>query len=178
MEFLSWSEMLISVTATHLMKRTQNQPLRYEKPWCERHWMRLLEHLNSFLPYPAGIQMCHPFWCKEYHDDFWGQQGLQSRTQQKVRLQVSMWLSVKGQGKDYCVCFVVFFTGKKAFAEKSLHIWQYVLLKHLKCFVTRNLAIRMSNITGDQYWAIVKSSLVYCVWFWTSCCKGYSEKLA
>lgn len=89
--------------------------------WIERHWMKFLEHLNS-LPYPAGIQMCHLFWCKEYHDDFWGQQGLQSRTQQKVRWQVSVWLSVKGQGKDYCVFFVVFFTGKKAFAEKSLHI--------------------------------------------------------
>lgn len=52
---------------------------------------------------------------------------------------VCMWLSVKVQGKDYCVFFVVFFTGKRAFAEKSLHIWQgkldmsqqYVLLKHI-----------------------------------------------
>lgn len=37
------------------------------------------------------------------------------------------------------------------------------VLKNIQCFVTRSLAIRMSNIIVDQYWKIVKSLLVYYV---------------
>lgn len=35
MGFLSWPVMLVSVTATHFIKRTHSQPLRNGKLWCE-----------------------------------------------------------------------------------------------------------------------------------------------
>ncbi|RMC10179.1 hypothetical protein DUI87_12979 [Hirundo rustica rustica] len=65
--------------------------------------MRPLENLNIFSSRPIGIQMCHPFWCKEYHDDFWGQQE-----QNFAEGETTGWIG------PY----------KRAFAEKSLHIWQ------------------------------------------------------
>lgn len=48
--------------------------------WAERHQMRVLEFFSGLLSYPVGIQMCCPCWCKEWHNDCWGLQGLQTRT--------------------------------------------------------------------------------------------------
>lgn len=91
--------------------------------------MRLLEHLNSFLSYPVGIQMCHLFWCKEYHDDFWGQQE-QSSAEGETTGWIVLYIP---RIETHSQCIFSLVNPDSIFTKKLYEVWEdRVLLKPLQ----------------------------------------------